>query len=281
MNKFNGLAKPLASKRGQKLFPICYVDSSIRTAGNPLRSSDCVVVTKAAPEEDEDDLKHQMPQACSQWGNALEKAKESWLKSWYFPIDVFNPWPIKTDICCWWCTYSYDWTPFPLPYHYDLSSNRYKSIGMFCGPSCSKSYACKVKGYSNLDSVYSFIETVAEDFYGYNMHMDDGAPKRSSIPLAPDKEVLQRYCGEEGMTIEQFRAACACGRNIKLLPPSWITTKQIVQAEQQVAKKGCCKIYHRENPDDIQRTQDLVRIHRIPFAGRGARRMSYYLSQKS
>jgi hypothetical protein len=128
--------------------------------------------------------------------------------------------------------------------------------------------------------VYTFIDRVAEDFYGYRIHMEDGAPKRSSIPLAPDKELLQDYCGPEGMTIEQFRAVCSCGRSIKVLPPAWITMKQVVQAEQQTAKQGR-KIYHRENPDDIQRTQDLVRVHRIPFAGIGARRISDFIKQKS
>ena len=61
----------------------------------------------------------------------------------------------------------------------------------------------------------------------------------------------------------------------------WITVKQVVQAEQKCAKVGNRKVYHRENPDDIQRTHDLVRVRRIPFAGLGARRMTDYLKQTS
>jgi len=284
MNKFNKKGtKPLATKKGQKLFPICYVDSSVRTSGRPLRACDIIIGTSQSEKKvvEDEDLAHQTPLAASQWGNPNKKFEEPWIRSWFFPLDAFNPWPKRTDISCWWCTYPFDWTPFPLPYQYDVSSNRYRTVGMFCGPSCAKTYAAKMKAFPNLDSVFSFIETVAEDFYGYILHVEDGAPKRSAIPFAPEKEILQRFCGPEGFTIEQYRNACACGRDIRLLPPMWITMKQVVQAEQRCAKVGKKRIFHKENPDDIQRTHDLVKVHRIPFAGLGARRMTDYLRQKS
>ena len=278
--------KPLSSKTGQKLYPICYVDSSIKTAGPPLSYKQCIRVNggeekdTAGEEEPDVDLMHQSRKAFSQWGCGTERTSESWLKSWYFPMDAFMPWPHRTDIACWWCTYQFDWTPFPLPYQYDTSSNRYRTIGMFCGPSCAKSYAVHVKHFSNLDNVFCWIETIATDLYGYRIQTDEGAPLRSAVPLAPSKELLQKYCGPEGMTIEEFRNSCLCGRKVKLLDPCWITQKQVVQAEQLVARKGK-GVYHRENPDDIQRTQDLVRVHRIPFAGLGARRLTDYMKPRS
>lgn len=286
MNKFNGYAKPLASKAGQKLFPVCFVDASIRTSGPPLAASERFYEQEAPrrkkPALTEDaGLLRQAALASAQWGDAVSKAKESWLKSWYFPLDAFDPWPARTDLCCWWCTCQFGWTPFPLPYQYDVSSNRYRSVGMFCGPSCAKSYAVKVKGYANLDSVFYFIDRVAEDFYGYCIGIEDGAAKRSVIPQAPDRELLQKFCGPDGLTIEQFRGACACGRDIRLLPPSWITIKQVVQAEQVVAKTCRAKAFHRENPDSIQRTDDLVKKRRVPFAGLGVRRVSDYLKTKT
>ena len=291
MHKLRGYVKPIASRRGQKLFPVCYVDSTIKVAGRPLTSSECILEEPERPcknrnNRDSPELQHQMPVAAAQWGSLDTHppptlGEKPWLKSWYYPLDAFDPWPVRTDVCCWWDTCPFDWTPFPLPYQYDSGSNRYRSVGMFCGPSCAKAYAARVKGYPNIDSVFYYIETIAEDFYGYRLHMEAGKPKRSAIPTAPNKEILQKYCGPEGMTIEQYRNACACGRDIKILPPAWTTMKQVVQAEQQVACRGRSRVIHRENPDHIERTQDLVRKHRIPFAGLGAKRMTDYLQQKS
>jgi hypothetical protein len=275
--------KPLASKAGQKLFPICFVDCHIATAGPPIYAGDRAKLARlydklksSRVHASGEDLMHQSRVAGSQWGNAKLRAQATWLKSWYFPIDAFRPWPQESKLCCWWCTEPFSWTPFPLPYQYDRHSNRYRSIGMFCGPSCAKSYAANVKRYENIDNVFRWIETIATDSFGYRIGIDEGGVKRSSVPFAPDRELLQKFCGPEGMTIEEFRSACDCGRCIELLEPNWITQKQIVQAEQIVAKMGRA-IYHREDPDHIQRTQDLVRVKRIPFAGIGARRISDYL----
>lgn len=274
--------KPLASKSGQKLFPICYVDCRNSTAGAPLHAATranlmrlYVNVKKTKLHNAGVDLMHQSRVAAQQWGDVKKKASESWLKSWYFPLDAFSPWPAETKLCCWWCTEPFNWTPFPLPYQYDTSSNRYRSVGVFCGPSCAKSYASRIKQYRNLDNVFSWIEIVATDYFGYRIGIDEGGVKSSSVPFAPDRELLQKFCGPEGMTIEEFRSACECGRKIKLLEPNWTTQKQVVQAEQVTAKVGRA-VYHRENPDEIQRTQDLVNIHRIPFAGIGAQRLSDY-----
>ena len=277
MYKYNKHGKPLATKKGQALFPILFVDSSIATAGQRLKHEEMVVKREDAI-KDED--VHQMPIAAAQWGDATMKAKPTWLMSWYYPVDAFNPWPLATGISCWWCTYGFEWTPFPLPYQYDLSSNRYRTVGMFCGPSCAKSYAYHVKHYTNMDDVFWWIDIIAEEFFGYTINVEPGVYKRSSIPMAPDKEVLEKYCGPEGMTIEQYRTACCCGRSIKLLPPGWITNKQVLQAENEIASRGRT-VYHKENPDDIQRTQDIVKIHRIPFVGVGARRITDYIKQKS
>lgn len=282
MNKFNKHGKALPSKKGEPLFSKIFVDSSLKTAGPRLTREQAVFTfDKVQVKTETADDTHQMPIASAQWGDATTKAKPTWLISWYYPVNAFQPWPQKTEICCWWCTHAFEWTPFPLPYQYDLSSNRYRTVGMFCGPSCAKSYAYNVKHYTNMDNVFWWIDIIAEEYFGYSINVEPGVPKRSYIPMAPDKEVLQRYCGPEGMSIDQYRAACCCGRSIKLLPPDWITKKQVVQAENEFARRGGRTVYHHENPDDIQRTQDIVKIHRIPFVGVGAMRITDYIKQKS
>lgn len=160
-----------------------------------------------------------------------------------------------------------------------MASNRYKVMGMFCGPSCAKAFAAHSYRCSDLDSVYRFIERVATDYYGYQLYVKIGQSKMCTIPEAPPKEILQKYCGPKGFTIEQYRNMCSCGRTLKIHPPHVITRKQIVEAEQQWASKK--RVYHVENPDDVQCISELVTKKRIPFAGRGARRITDYLRTRT
>lgn len=214
--------------------------------------------------------------AACQWGSR-EDWKNEWLKSWYFPTDAFDPWPGKTPLCCWWCTCEFDWTPFPLPYGYDLRSSRFKVNGVFCGPSCAKAY-CINRSYSNTGDVFMWINSIAEKMYGYDLSSKTpGSFVKSTIMPAPPKEVLSKYCGPNGFSPEQYRNFCMCGRSLEILPPNFITLKQVVQAEQHNGTRN--PIRHVEDPDNIQRTQDLVKVRRIPFAGLGAKRLSDYLKK--
>lgn len=277
--------KPLASKGRSKLGPICFVDSSTATSGPRLyESSKIVIITTTLPTEKPVVKEEQAIEAAKQWASAQytgdgTSTTRPWIKSWYFPLDAFNPWPEKTDLCCWWCSCPFDWPPFPMPYSYDRLSNRYRSIGLFCGPSCAKAYCRGTEKYSSHHNIDYFIDRIATEFYDYKLNVQTGASKKCTIPPAPPKEILQKFCGPKGFTIEQYRALCCCGRTLKVHPPHIITMKQVVEAEQQTAKKR--KIHHVENPDDIQCTTDLVKKKRIPYAGPGAKRMTDYLKPRS
>jgi len=184
--------------------------------------------------------------AATQWGGSggnddettttknADFGKKPWLKSWYFPSDAFDPWPKKTDLRCWHCTHPFDWSPFPLPFSFNTGASRYRiSSGIFCGPSCAKAYiGNQPHSSSNFGAVCNWIDEIARDYYGYVTKTGGTV----HITPAPPKELLKEYCGDKGLTIQQFRTICAHGRSLKILKPGWITIKQVVEAEQANAK---------------------------------------------
>lgn len=241
----------------------CLIDFSQGMVQRPIKRSRTELPHRIDPVIE---MQNQAKQAANEWGSSTKTFDKPYLKSWYYPLDAFDPWPKETSSRCWWCTLNYDWTPFPCPLRYDRISQRYKTIGMFCGPSCAKSYARHTGRFSNLGNILSFIDLIAWRFFGYT---------RGVITLpAPQKELLQMYCGSNGFSVEQYRNLIQTGKNIQILPPNWVTVKQIVQAEQDNAKSK--KIFHSENPDNIQTTADLVKVKRIPYANSKKRLLDYF-----
>jgi hypothetical protein len=96
----------------------------------------------------------------------------------------------KTDIACWWCTYNFDTTPCFIPERY--VNNKYYVFGCFCSFSCAYAYNQNMNDYkvhvrnSLLNQMYSTIFEI-----------------KTPIPIAPPKEMLEKFGGE--LTIEQFR----------------------------------------------------------------------------
>jgi hypothetical protein len=220
--------------------------------------------------------------AASQWGSAGSPTEDRpWLKSWYYPYDEFDQWPRDSGgRSCWWCTHEFSWSPFPLPVSYDQTNDRFRVKGIFCGPSCAKSYAASSGALGSAHRIYGWIDEIALRFFGYATRTGDV----HVAPLAPARELLQRYCGPKGFTIEQFRTACLHGRSIRLCRSNFVTEKQIVEAEQLTARMVTShsggrarSAHHVDDPDNILTTRDLVKQSRMPFAGRGARRLDDFM----
>lgn len=318
--------KPLASRSGTGLFPTVFVDTSVERCGPMMpderRVADfqydssgyaySVAFTKQQSKDPTVFNPDQSATAAAQWGSALEQQSESdpWLKSWYFPTDAFDPWPSKqTDLCCWWCTYPFEGSPFPMPRKFNKITGQYVVMGVFCGPSCAKAYASDGEKYINRSEIRYWIDKIAYEFYGYKSPTG-GFP---IIPIAPKREILQKFCGPKGFSIEQYRMACAHGRTITLLDPGFITLKQIVEAEDIIARRRmfeCRKkmleaaaksgsdmaeamaaadaivtrqkqLYHPENPDDIKSIDQLVAAKRSVFVGKGTKPLSSFFKRKS
>jgi len=284
--------KPLSTRSAFSLMSIVFVDTDVRRAGPRLGGAErppdpARAVKDGAEWRVRDPVAFNPDQslvAACQWGSANQPADDRpWLKSWYYPYDEFDQWPREPGgRCCWWCTHDFAWSPFPLPVSYDQKNDRYRVKGVFCGPSCAKAYASTTGGVpGSVHRIYTWVDEIALRYFGY-------ATRTGGVhiaPPAPARELLQRFCGPKGFTIEQFRTACLHGRSIRICRPNFVTEKQIVEGEQQTAKivtaqpggRGARSAHHVDDPDNIPTTRDLVKQTRMPFAGRGARRLDDFM----
>lgn len=154
--------------------------------------------------------------------------------------------------------------------------------GVFCGPSCAKSWAMFDSRFPNPTRVSSLIDELAHK-RGYRLSQKDF----HYIPLAPPREALNTFCGSKGMTIEQFRKMCAAGFDVTILRPPYITEKQVIVAEcermSRISKTG--RLVHVDDVNCLmvpaaefaKRRQEGLEI----FAGIGARRLTDFIGDKS
>lgn len=285
------VGKPLASRDGSALLPTVFVDLSVKRCGPRLPREKHV----PDPTYPQYDNRIKLPKgvepfvfnpdqaalAATQWSSDGQPPDgKPWLSSWWYPTDAFDPWPDKaTDLRCWHCTFTFTWSPFPLPRSYDVDTGRYRVIGVFCGPSCAKAYAIHSGKYMHPHDICMWIDQIARDHFGY--YIVEGGPIKG-IPVAPQRELLREYCGPKGFSIEQFRSVCAHGRSIRLLNPLYITTKQVIQAEMEVAiahhrnNMGNRAAIHVDDPDDQRPVTELVKTKKPVFGGKGARPMNEF-----
>lgn len=285
-------AKPMSTNSGRGLFPTVFVDLSTKRCGPRMHKS--LMVPMEYPTQESSMVRVKDPfvfepdqaaLAASQWGSCGDQPdNKPWLKSWYFPTDAFDPWPQKQlpGVICWHCCYEFDWAPFPLPRSRESHSGRWRVLaGGFCGPSCAKAYAQHSLGLVNLGNVFAWIDEIAANYYNYRTAKGHYV----NIPVAPKKELLQKFCGPKGLTIEQYRTLCACGRKLTLLDPGFITLKQVIEAEDEFASRklvnGTNRVCHREDPDNIKSIEDMVKVRRSVYGGRGARPMSSFFQNKA
>lgn len=120
--------------------------------------------------------------------------------------------PVKTNICCFWCTYNFDTLPTYLPEKY-VNGVFYVS-GCFCSFNCKAAYNLKL-GDDKIWERYSLIKLM------YYMINKDKIKNINDIEInvAGPKELLERYGGP--MTITEYRKnSKILGREYhKLIPP--------------------------------------------------------------
>jgi hypothetical protein len=97
----------------------------------------------------------------------------------------------KTNIACWWCTYTFDTCPCYLPDHY--KNNRYYVFGNFCGFSCMLAYN------ENLDDYRKSIRTVLIKQLYREIFKNDNL----IIKVAGPRELLTKFGGP--LDISQYR----------------------------------------------------------------------------
>jgi hypothetical protein len=120
--------------------------------------------------------------------------------------------PVKTNICCWWCTYNFDNLPTYLPEKY--SNNTFYVSGCFCSFNCAGAYNLNLSDnkiwerYSLLKQLYYFINK--EKILSIN---------DIEINISGPKELLEKFGGP--MKIDEYRKnSKILGREYhKLIPP--------------------------------------------------------------
>jgi hypothetical protein len=120
--------------------------------------------------------------------------------------------PVKTDLCCWWCTYQFDNLPTFLPEKY--SENNFYVSGCFCSFNCAGAYNLSL-GDNKIWDRYSLLKLM---YYMINKNKIDSI-NDIEINIAGPKELLTKYGGP--MSIEEFRKnSKILGREYhKLFPP--------------------------------------------------------------
>lgn len=120
--------------------------------------------------------------------------------------------PTKTDLCCWWCTCSFDTLPTFLPEKY--SKNNFYVSGCFCSFNCAGAYNLSLRDNKVWDR-YSLLKLM---YYMVNKNKINSISD-IDINIAGPKELLKKYGGH--MDIEEYRKnSKILGREYhKLIPP--------------------------------------------------------------
>ncbi len=120
--------------------------------------------------------------------------------------------PKKTNICCFWCTYQFDWLPTYLPEKY--SDGKFYVTGCFCSFNCKAAYNLKLMD-SKVWERYSLIKQL------YYMINKDKIKSIADIEInvAGPIELLEKFGGP--MSITEYRKnSKILGREYhKLIPP--------------------------------------------------------------
>ena len=123
------------------------------------------------------------------------KKKEKKIQRNEFKIIHTNTdnWPLSSDICCWWCSHTFDTPPLFLPIKYDSKTKRFQVKGNFCSWACVKAYNL----YSNQPGMFArctLISLLAKKLHGFS---------DKPIKCALARESLNIYGGK--YSIKQFR----------------------------------------------------------------------------
>jgi hypothetical protein len=120
--------------------------------------------------------------------------------------------PIKTTICCWWCTYQFDNLPTYLPEKY--SNDIFHVSGCFCSLNCAGSYNLSL----NDDKVWERYSLLKLLYYMINIE-NINSINDIEINISGPKELLEKYGGP--LKIEEYRKnSKILGREYhKLIPP--------------------------------------------------------------
>ena len=120
-----------------------------------------------------------------------------------FNIDQKNLLPVKTNLCCWWCTYQFDCLPTFLPEKY--SEGKFFVSGCFCSFNCVGAYNLSLAD-NKIWERYSLLKLL------YYMINKDKIISINDIEInvSGPKELLEKYSNDEEYTYLKFHYQSIC-----------------------------------------------------------------------
>ena len=158
---------------------------------------------------------------------ANDKSRPRFFRHPCFSYEESVSWPLKgwEKLSCWYCGYPWptvdgeitkNWLPATIPISYDIEKDTWVVSGYFCSWSCAKRELLSKHGYGCGERT-QLIDRLARSRFGYT--------SKDAIIPAPYKEILEKYCGEEGISIEEFRTQSTYACTTVSKPP-FITQPQ-------------------------------------------------------
>ena len=150
--------------------------------------------------------------------NNFEKNKVLPIMLEYNEYNKKKEWPSNVNMCCFWCSESFDSVPVGIPMK--KVDDTYYMYGNFCSPECAAAYLFDNKMFINdCWEKYSLLNLI----YGND----------ESIKLAPSKLCLKKYGGR--LNIDEYRNICTkFNKSYKLLLPPMISILPKVNKLQPV-----------------------------------------------
>lgn len=148
------------------------------------------------------------------------------------------PWPVSTDVHCWWCCFPFTTRPIPLATNY--SKGNFKVLGNFCSFNCAKTYLLKTYKDINLISLNVFL-----------YRQMTGRKEYTEIIPAPPRESLKIFGGP--LTIDDFRKASLDLKEYKTYPFNCISVNEHIEESVRLVVRSVA--------DDVSTSKSSKRKH--------------------
>jgi len=100
----------------------------------------------------------------------------------------------SSQIACFWCCHTFQWSACVMPIHYDIYNNVYVCEGNFCSPECALAH-----NYSNP----RLLDSAKWNRHSLLCHLYASLYKDRTLSPAPPRTILRMFGGP--LDIEQFR----------------------------------------------------------------------------
>lgn len=163
---------------------------------------------------------------------------------------TWDPWPKKTNVCCYWCCHSFPNTPFGIPLKYVEHDNVFHVIGCYCSLECTLAHNMSIKDQG--DEMWercNLIQLMSRKI----------RPHSNVVRPAPHKLALEMFGGH--LSIEQFRNYTNSSKIIHVNFPPMVTVIQQIEEINESDVNNDSK-YIPIDTDRIDKYKEQLRLRR-------------------